>query len=154
MRRGELKRDVEQVRSWVARSREKAAVAARGRPRKGLARKRRSRAAEGPLTPKEWWTLVYEQARGRCAVTRAKASSIFDRRFERHHIIPQQVLRRHGLHMKLWDTRNGMLVHRNVHAAHTAASQRIPRSALPSSAYAFAAECGSWAERYLERNYA
>jgi hypothetical protein len=154
MRRGELKVDPEKVRAWVARSREKAAVAARGRPRKGLTSKRRSRPAEGPLTPKEWWTLVYRQARGRCAVTRAQASSVYDRRFERHHIIPQQVLKRHRLHMKLWDTRNGMLVHRNVHANHTAAVERIPRSALPSSVYAFAAECGPWAEAYLDRNYA
>jgi hypothetical protein len=153
MRSKPLKRDVESVRAWVARSREKAAVAARDRPRKGLSRKRRSRPAEGPLTPKEWWELVYRGARGRCAVTRAQASSVYDKRFERHHIIPKEILRLRGLHMKVWDTRNGMLVHRNVHANHTAAVERIPRSALPSSVYAFAAECGPWAEAYLERNY-
>ena len=154
MKRGELKTDSEKVRAWVARSRERAAEKARGRPRATLTRKRRARVAEGPLTPKEWWELVYRGARGRCAVTRAQASSVFDRRFERHHVIPQQVLRRHKLHMKLWDTRNGMLVHRNVHANHTSGMERIPRWALPSSAYAFAAECGTWAERYLEEHYA
>jgi len=153
MRRGELKADPEKVRSWIARSREKAAVAARGRPRKGLTRKRRSRPPEGPLTAKEWWELVYRIARGKCAVTRAPASSVFDKRFERHHIIPKELLRRHGLHMKVWDTRNGMLVHRNVHANHTSGADRIPRACLPSSVFAFASECGTWAEAYLERNY-
>lgn len=154
MKRGELKQDAEKVRAWVARSRERAATKARGKPGTTLKRKRRARPAEGPLTPKEWWTIVYQSARGRCAVTRAQASSLYDRRFERHHIIPKDRLRKHRLWMKVYDPRNGMLVHRQVHANHTAGAQRIPRSALPSSVYAFAAECGPWAERFLEEHYA
>lgn len=154
MRRGELKVNPDKVRAWMARSRLRAAVAAQERPGKELKRRRREKLPEGPLSPHEWFLQVGGRSGWRCAVTRAKASSRFDRRFEAHHIIPAARLRRHGLHMKLWDPRNGLYVAQRVHVAHTNAFERIPRSALPSSVYAFAAECGGWAERYLEQHYA
>lgn len=153
MRRAELRVDPAKVRSWIDRSRLKAAERARERPGKQLSRKRRQRPQEGPLTPVEWFLQVAERSHWRCCVTRAKATSRFDRRFEAHHVIPKQLLRRHGLHMKVYDPRNGMFIAQRVHMLHEQAVERIPRSAIPSSAYAFAAECGSWAEAYLERTY-
>lgn len=153
MKRSAIKVDPEKVRAFVQRGRERAAEKARERPRKPLVRRRREKPVEGPLSASEWWEQVYRLAGGRCAVTRAIANSKWDRRFERHHVIPKSLLRRRGLHRKVYDPRNGMLVHRDVHADHTSRAHPIPRRCVSAEAWAFASECGPWAEAYLERMY-
>lgn len=153
MKPGELRRDVKQIRAFVQRGRERAAESARERQRAPLKRKRREKPAEGPLTPREWRRQVALRAHLRCAVTRAIAEGPFDRRFEVHHVISKDRLKKHGLHMKLWDPRNGVFIAQRVHQLHTDRVSVLPRSAIPASAWAFAAECGTWAERFIEENY-
>lgn len=57
-----------------------------------------------------------------------------------HHIVPQQDLKRWGLHVLLCDPRNGIALCRLHHARHELAYQRVPRSLLPAAAFAFARE--------------
>lgn len=62
---------------------------------------------------------------------------------EAHHIVPQQDLKRWGLHARLWDPRNGIALCRLHHARHELAYQRVPRALLPAAAFEFAAEIGA-----------
>lgn len=59
-------------------------------------------------------------------------------RIEAHHVIDQQILKANGLSHVLWDPDNGLPVTAAVHAAHTSAMRRIPRSALRPANLVFA----------------
>ena len=65
------------------------------------------------------------------------------------HIIPQQSLKRRGLHSLLWDTRNGIGACYGAHRASDrsvvrsdGSSARFPRERIPLEAEAFAQEIG------------
>lgn len=70
---------------------------------------------------------------------------------EGHHVLPQQLLKREGLHGKLWDVRNGLGLCRYHHARHESYAQRVPRDVVPNDAFDFADELGlGWA---IDREY-
>jgi hypothetical protein len=56
------------------------------------------------------------------------------------HIVPQDKLKRWGMHDRLWDIRNGLGLCRFHHARHDYAVQRCPRRLLPVEAFEFADE--------------
>ena len=96
-----------------------------------------------------WWEAV---AKNRpCAVCGRPD------RVQGHHVLSQQVLRRHARRfgydvlVLLWDPRNGIPVCEPDHAAHTSAKRRIPLDVIPASAFEFADEIGlRW---QVERDY-
>jgi 5-methylcytosine-specific restriction endonuclease McrA len=104
--------------------------------------------AQGPLA-RAWWE----------AVAKGKSCAVCGRpdRVQGHHVVARQVLRRmakrygYDLLRLLWDPRNGVAVCERCHDAHTTARRRIPRWAIPASAFAFAAEYGL--SYVLEREY-
>jgi hypothetical protein len=114
----------------------------------GLQSRPKARPQEGPLNPLEWKRRIFERQRSRpggpvlCAVTGEPLSFSFD---EAHHPLEKTFLRERGLHMHVWDERNGMAVKRAVHNGHTNRSRPIPRRFVPASAFQFARELGPWA---------
>lgn len=108
----------------------------------------KERPQEGPLTPAEWKRRVFERQRERpggpalCAVTGEPLSFHVD---EVHHPLEKTFLRERGLHMHVWDERNGMAVKRAVHNGHTNRSRPIRRQYVPAITFQFARELGPWA---------
>lgn len=152
-RRKRLGADPEKVREFMQRGR---GALGRGRPagdrRSAPKKKKPQRPPEGPLTPREWQLAVFKASAGRCTVTNTRARDPDDPRFHAHHPVPKQTLRRRGLHDRVWDPRNGMLVLATLHADHEfAPDYRIPGERVPDSAREFAAELGPWAVDLLDR---
>lgn len=113
----------------------------------------------GPLTPSAWKKAVWErQAReqGRpnqapvCAVTGEELNFIHD---DAHHPLEKRLLKARGEQHRMYDPRNGMFVKARVHGGHTSGMDRIPRSAVPASAFEFAREVGPWALARIESDH-
>jgi hypothetical protein len=74
-----------------------------------------------------------------------------------HHVVPRQVLRRHGRPEMIMDPRGCVILCRRCHERHerpgigALTSWRVPRARLPSRALRHAEELGNWAVRALER---
>lgn len=58
------------------------------------------------------------------------------------HVLPQQALKRRGLHAHLWDTRNGVGSCYRAHRRSDGALERFPREKIPPQADEFAQEHG------------
>jgi ribosomal protein S14 len=93
------------------------------------------------------------------AVAKNKPCAVCGRpdRVQGHHVLSQQVLRRHARRFGydalalLWDPRNGIPVCERDHSAHTGAMKRIPLAVIPAPALDFADEIGlRW---QVERDY-
>jgi 5-methylcytosine-specific restriction endonuclease McrA len=54
------------------------------------------------------------------------------------HVIPQQALKKRGLHHLLWDPANGAPLCYRHHRRHDNHTEKIPRSSLPAAALAWA----------------
>lgn len=122
--------------------------------RSALKRRPKKRPQEGPLSPQEWFGLVFTLERD------IYAPEPLDRvvGVHAHHIIPKALLRRRKLYDYVWDERNALVVSVFAHAAHHAKHTPIPRSALPASVWTFAQEIDDagperWAVAYLEKHY-
>jgi hypothetical protein len=132
------------------REREAETLARRGgqNVRTPLQSRTKPKPKEGPLNPLEWKRRVFDRQRTRpggpalCAVTGEPLSFHVD---EVHHPLEKTFLRERGLHMHVWDERNGMAVKRAIHNGHTNRSRPIRRSFVPASAFQFARELGPWA---------
>lgn len=127
--------------------------------RTGLKRRRKPRPTEGPLAPFEWKRGAFFAAGGRCAVC-GKWAGWWDGgpptppgRGEAHHVLPARFLRSHGLHDRVWDSRNVMWCCARCHELHENGSRLFPASLIPESARKFAAEVGPAAASRLERGY-
>lgn len=59
---------------------------------------------------------------------------------EAHHVCEKAWMKRHGLRHLIWDQRNQMILCRDCHANHTAASRRIEWADLTEDNLAFVAE--------------
>lgn len=114
------------------------------------------RPQEGPLTPAEWKRRVFDRQRPRpdgpalCAVTGEPLDFVHD---DAHHPLEKRLLRDRGLYDRVWDERNGMAVKRRVHEGQTNGMRRIPREAVPQSAWEFAREVGPWAVARVEADH-
>jgi len=114
------------------------------------------RAQEGPLSPLEWKTAVFEGQRPRagaaslCAVSGAPLSFQHD---DAHHVLDKRLLRARGLLHLVWDPRNGMFITAAVHGGHTSRMAPITRDKIPEAAWQFAREVGPWAVARLESDY-
>lgn len=139
-RKTELRADVEKVREFMQRGRQ---PLERSELKKRGGGTRRASAAEGPLSPVEWRRAVFEASGGRCVISGSKARNADDRRFDAHHPLAKRVLRERGLLGYVFDSRNGLWVRADVHAAHErpgVRDGRIPAEALPASVWAFCSE--------------
>jgi hypothetical protein len=137
-----LRADPEKVREFLRRGREN----------------RRRRTIEGPLTAAEWRAATYAAAAGRCIVTGARARNVDDRAFHAHHGLPASALRSHGHFDRVFDSRNGLWIARDVHLRGIGRHPDIPRVALPGLLWEFAAELDAregtqWATYLLRRIY-
>lgn len=155
-RQAGLGRDPVKFAEFVRRGRGAPAVRSQGRVN-GAARSRR----EGPLSPEEWRRAVALAADLRCIVTGARAYGPFDPAFDAHHALPKRELRARGLHMHVYDARNGVFVAQEVHADHEYGAgddARIARGLLPPAVWSFCAEMdrlgqGEWATVMVERQH-
>jgi len=140
LKRGKpLRPDPGKVREFLQRGRESSQL-----KRTELKSKRRARPPEGPLDPATWRKRVMALDGYRCRVSLSRARDADDRGFHVHHVIP-------GLHDRVYDERNGIVVRADVHMNHEAASRRIPGERLPYRTREFAAELGLWAVDLLDR---
>lgn len=75
-------------------------------------------------------------------------------RLHRHHVLLEQIVRREGA--DVWALRNSMLICPDCHAAHHAASKKIPLKLVPEAAIAFAVDVlgEHRAARYFKDRYA
>lgn len=176
---GRSRRSVERRRAFVERGREaserslraaaeKAAEAKRELERAAasparrahLARKRKARPKEGPLSPEDFKRAAYAASGGRCIITGTRARDPLDPDFHAHHPLPKRELRRRRLHAHVYDPRNAVFVTERVHMQHETPGvrpeHRIPREKLPASVWAFCAEMDAtdgtrWATAMVER---
>lgn len=95
---------------------------------------------------RELWAMGMSE----CRVCPAEGSEC-EGPIQGHHVIAKQTLKRHGLHLHLWDVRNRLPVCEHRHAQHTNASKPIPREFVSAAAWEFAAEVGL--EWWLDRFY-
>ncbi len=81
---------------------------------------------------------------------RACTNGECDGRVQGHHLISKQALKKRGLEIHLWDTRNRLPVCERRHDLHTRRIEPLPRSLIPVEAWAFADEVGLrwWLERF------
>lgn len=95
---------------------------------------------------RELWAMGMSECRV-CPVEGSECSGPI----QGHHVLPKETLKRHGLHLHLWDVRNRLPVCEHRHAQHTNASKPIPREFVSPAAREFAAEVGL--EWWLDRFY-
>lgn len=154
-----MKRDPESARAWEAKTRENArekAAAARleppTRPARGLTQKHRPRPKEGPLSPLEWRLTVWDLDRGRCVQCGQAVRRLGDSwEWQAHHVVPKQRLRREGLHARVWDAANGVVLCRRCHERHELAVRRVSPKNLPGRCRDFAASLGTWGSDLVDR---
>jgi hypothetical protein len=147
LKRGEkgLAADPEKTRAFVERGRGQL-----DRGQESLRKTRKTRPAEGPLDPATWARTVNAASGWRSILPPHTRVTDAD---PPHHVIPKHELRKRRLWHLVWDPRNGVAVTIGEHDDHERANRRIPRSALPSVVFSFAAECGDWALDHIERTY-
>lgn len=90
-----------------------------------------------------WLEARYQRC---CAVTGST------KEFEAHHVVEKRWLKANGF--PLWDRRNALRLHPDVHGAHTSRMKKIPMSALREENIDYAFEImGDRAMNYLPENY-
>lgn len=114
-----------------------------------LKRRRRTRPAEGPLTPLQYKLAVFRQQGWKCAVTGEELTMADDA----HHPVKKELLRQEGLYHLVWDPRNGMGVKSRIHASHEFGGGVITRDKIPESAWEFARELGEKWVVVIERHH-
>jgi hypothetical protein len=98
------------------------------------------RTPEGPISFQELALHLWRRARGRSELSGEPIPLL--RATNVHHIIRRESLRQAGLHKRINDPRNGMLLTEEEHAAHESGARRIPREKIPEGAWEFARELG------------
>lgn len=94
----------------------------------------------------EWRTFVLSS--GPCVMHDDPADC--DGRLVGHHVVTQQVLRKHGFNDLRWATENGVPICDRGHGRHHSRHTPIPRERLPREAIEFAEglELGWWLDRF------
>ncbi len=103
---------------------------------------------EGPLDPLSWREAVWWVCGGTCVAT-GEPFMFYERAWDAHHPIPKRLLPPEVR----YDPRNGVVLARSAHAAHTSRFRVVPFEMLPDSCMQFAREIGGWAVAALLREH-